>query len=85
MNEIEIHFAKNGNTIVGSYTEYRELDKAMIAKSVFLPEGHCVKGQLSDFRRLTEYVQLFGHCIKTMSAFQNACNLAGIAFERTAV
>lgn len=85
MNEILIYFEKAGNTIVGNYTAYSHLDKAMARKSVFVPFGHSVMGTKEDIARLTDYVGLFGHCIKTLAAFKKAVELAGctIANEGT--
>lgn len=83
MNEIEIHFSKSGNTVIGNYTAYVPLDKAMQAKSVFMPEGFKVRCALPDFARLVEYVQTFGHCIKTLTGFRKACELAGVSLERS--
>jgi hypothetical protein len=78
MNTIEIHFSPSGNTVIGSYSKYLKLLSAIEAKSVFLPNGHCIKGSLTDLARLVEYVCVFGHCIKSMNGWLKACELAGM-------
>lgn len=78
MNEIEITFNELGNTIVGEYTEYAKLDKAIARKSVFTPYGKTIRCDLATLRRLVEHVALFGHCIKTLAGFRKACELAGV-------
>lgn len=83
--EIEVYFDTAGNTVVGNYFTYATLDGAMRSKSVFHPHGYSIRCESSDFARLVEYVQLFGHCIKTLAAFQNACKLSGIELVKIPV
>jgi len=83
MNEITLHLHASGNTIVGGiWKDYVAFDKAVKAKSVFVPSGFVIKATNADFFRLVEYVQLFGNCIKTLAGFRKACNLAGISLEK---
>lgn len=82
MNEIEIYFNKAGNTIIGDYARYTNFDRAMSAKNVFLPHSYSIRCAISDFERLVEHVQLFGHCIKALAGFNSACELAGIKLRK---
>lgn len=74
---IEIHFNRAGNTVIGDYSVYAALDRAIEAKHVFRPFGWIVTGTPADISRLSEHVALFGNCIKTLTGFRRACELAG--------
>lgn len=74
----EITFNDGGlSTIIGNYSAYLELDKAINAKSVYRPVGRMLKCDLITLKTLVEHVQLFGHCIKTLKGFRKVCELAG--------
>ena len=78
-NPLEITFHKAGNTIVGGpFSLYRRIDSAITAKSITVPEGITVQGDIGTMTRLAQYLELFGHCIKTDRAFRHACKLAGV-------
>ena len=79
---IVIYFSEQGNTIIGgeSHSVYKRFDDAMERKAVYLPEGCSIQAEDSDFRRLIEYVELFGHCIQTKEGFAHACKLADVQF-----
>jgi len=80
----EIHFSPAGNTIIGNHSAYRDLDLAIEQKSVPLPYGYVIEGEERDIRRLAEYVELFGNCIRRLAGWQKACELAGVTIEREA-
>ena len=82
MSTIEVYFSPKGNTVIGNYSAYKPLDVAMQSKSVFMPDGHFVKCELSDFARLVEHIQTFGNCIKTLAGFKKACELAGVELQK---
>lgn len=78
----EITFNSKGNTIFGNYSVYRDLDCAMQNKSVLEPTGYTISGEESDIRRLTEYVQLFGYCIRSIAGWRKACELGNCKMEK---
>lgn len=80
----EIHFSPKGNTVVGGYSAYRDLDSAIEQKHVPLPYGYVIAGEESDIRRLAEYVSLFGNCIRRLAGWRKACELAGVTIHAEA-
>ena len=80
---IEIYFDETGNTVIGSYTDYLPLDKAMTKKAanMVFPNGLTISGDKSEIARLADYVLTFGNCIKTLAGWKKACELAGCRFH----
>lgn len=85
LNAMEIHFHPSGNSILGSYSTYRQLETAIERKSVPPPFGYCIKGEIADVRRLTEHVSLFGYCIRRLAGWRKACELSGTTIELSEV
>lgn len=76
---IEITFNPIGNTVIGSYSTYLQLDKAIASKKhIAFPSGLTVSGNASEILRLADYVLTFGNCLKSLRAWQHACHLANV-------
>ena len=83
MATIEITFNQAGNTVIGSYTDYLPLDKAITKKAanILFPNGLTISGERAEIARLADYVLTFGNCIKTLAGWKKACELAGCKFH----
>jgi hypothetical protein len=75
---LEIYFRKEGNTIVGSYSNWQKIETIIRNKGIVLPDGHILKIEPQRLQGFLDRLDLFGYCITTITGWQNLCIISDV-------
>jgi hypothetical protein len=75
---LEIYFRKEGNTIVGSWSNWKEIETIIRKKGIILPDGYILKIEPQNLQGFLDRLDLFGYCIKTIKGWNNLCKISDV-------